>query len=178
MNLLGPREYRYVGPADIFDQARPDRRGHPITSHDDLSAWLTRQTAQDPEEPFTYVIDLAGTLRLAPQRSEHVACAGREPVLGAGEISFASSRGTWTVTEISNQSTGYCPDPSSWPAVAAALDRAGLDHPPEFTHPIVFRRCSQCRQRNIVKDDNYVCAVCGNSLPTTWNMDSPGTPLP
>jgi hypothetical protein len=171
--LPGPRGYRYVGPADILGQVRPGCRGHAVTSLDGLAAWLDRQTAQGPEEPFTYVIDLAGTLRLAPQRSEHVACAGGEPVLGAGELSFAPSRGTWTVSEISNQSTGYCPDPSSWPAVASALDRAGLGHPPEFTHPIVFRRCRQCHQRNIVKDDYYVCAVCGTPLPATWNMDEP-----
>ncbi|WP_243712972.1 hypothetical protein [Actinomadura sp. 6K520] len=177
LHLLGPREYNYVGPADIFDQVEQGHRGYAITSHGDLAAWLTQQTAQPLHEPFTYVIDLAGTLRLAPQRSEHVACAGRDSVLGAGEITFAEDHGTWAVTEISNQSTGYCPDPSSWPAVAAALDRAGIDHPAEFTHPIVFRRCHQCRQRNIVKDDHYVCAVCGNALPTTWNMDEPGTPL-
>ncbi|MFD0536042.1 hypothetical protein ACFQY7_22155 [Actinomadura luteofluorescens] len=169
----GPREYRYVGPAEIFEQALPGRRGQAVASHDDLAVWLPGQTAQDAEEPFTYVVGLDGTLRLAPQRSEHVACAGREPVLGAGEITFAASGGAWTVSEISNQSTGYCPDPSSWTAVAAALDRAGLERPPEFTHPIVFRRCRQCRQRNIVKDDHYVCAVCGGALPAAWNMDEP-----
>ncbi|MEV0667663.1 hypothetical protein ACIBI3_41820 [Actinomadura luteofluorescens] len=173
---LGMREYRYVGPADILEQARSGRRGQAVASPDDLAAWLTRQTAQHAEDPFTYVVDLDGTLRLAPQRSEHVACAGREPVLGAGEITFAASRGGWTVTEISNQSTGYCPDPSSWTAVAAALDRAGLEHPPGYTHPIVFRRCRRCRQRNIVKDDHYLCAVCGDSLPAAWNMDEPGPP--
>lgn len=177
LNLLGPREYRYVGPADLIHQVRPGHRGRAITSQDDLAAWLTRQAAQDPVEPFTYVVDLAGTLRLAPRRSEHVACAGGEPVLGAGEITFTASRGAWTVGEISNQSTGYCCDPSSWPVVATALDRAGLDHPIAFTHPIVFRRCRQCLQRNIVKDDHYVCAVCGKALPTTWNMDEPDTPL-
>lgn len=171
-----PREYRYVGPADILEQARPGRRGQAVASRGDLAAWLGRQTAQGPEEPFTYVVDLAGTLRLAPQRSEHVACAGREPVLGAGEIVFEASGGAWAVGEISNQSTGYCPDPSSWTAVAAALDRAGLEHPGGFTHPIVFRRCRRCRQHTIVKDDHYVCAVCGDSLPALWNMDEPGPP--
>lgn len=173
---MNPREYRYVGPAEILARARPGRFGQAVGSQGDLAAWLAGQTAQDAEEPFTYVVDLAGTLRLAPQRSEHVACAGREPVLGAGEIAFAASGGIWTVSEISNQSTGYCPDPSSWTAVAAALDRAGLEHPLEFTHPIVFRRCRRCRQRNIVKDDYYVCAVCGGSLPTTGTMDEPEPP--
>lgn len=171
---MNPREYRYVGPVEILARARPGRLGQAVGSHDDLAVWLAGQTAQDPGEPFTYVVGLDGTLRLAPQRSEHVACAGRGPVLGAGEITFAASGGAWTVSEISNQSTGYCPDLSSWTAVAAALDRAGLEHPPGFTHPIVFRRCRGCRQRNIVKDDHYVCAVCGDSLPTAWNMDEPG----
>ena len=174
---VNPRQYRYVGPADILEQAPPGRRGQAIVSQGDLAAWLTGQTAQDAGEPFTYVIDLGGTLRLAPQRSEHVACAGREPVLGAGEITFTAEGGAWTVGEISNQSTGYCPEPSSWTAVAAALDRAGLERPPGFTHPIVFRRCRRCRQRNIVKDDHYACAVCGGSLPATWNMDEPGSPV-
>ncbi|MFB4295870.1 hypothetical protein [Actinomadura sp. NTSP31] len=68
------------------------------------------------------------------------------------------------VGEISNQSTGYCPDVISWPAVAAALDRAGVDHPAAFTRPIVFRRCPQCGQSNIVKDDHYVCALCETPL--------------
>jgi hypothetical protein len=46
------------------------------------------------------------------------------------------------VTEISNESTGYCPDLDSWPAVAAVLDRAGICHPDGFTQPIIFRACT------------------------------------
>ena len=61
-------------------------------------------------EEVNFVIDLTGTLRLAPRRSEHVACAGGGPVLSAGEIVFRRERGGWTVGEVSNQSTGYCPD--------------------------------------------------------------------
>lgn len=72
---------------------------------------------------------------------------------------------------VSNQSTGYCPDPDSWPAVAAALDRIGVGHPGGFTHPIVFRACPSCGQINVVREDVLICAVCGDDLPETWNID-------
>lgn len=173
LKFTEPRHYHYVGPADIRDRVASDGHGRSITSHDELIAWMAEQPADERDEPFTFVIDTTGTLRLAPQRSEHVACAGGEPVLSAGEITFAGDREHWLVHEVSNQSTGYCPDPTSWTAVQAALARAGLDHPGAFTHPIVFRRCSQCRQRNIVKDDHFVCAVCQSPLPSTWNVDQP-----
>jgi len=75
------------------------------------------------------------------------------------------------VTEVSNQSAGYCPDPASWPAVSDALDRAGLEHPGRFTHPVVFRRCPRCQERNLVKDDYFACVICGAELPRTWNVD-------
>lgn len=126
--------YAYVGPPDLPARVASTHRGAPIV------------TATDPflddDEPFTFVVDLTGTLRLAPRRSEHVACAGGEPVLSAGEITFRRGRdGRWEATEVSNQSTGYCPDTASWPAVAAALDRAGLAHPGGFTDVFVFRHC-------------------------------------
>jgi hypothetical protein len=72
--------------------------------------------------------------------------------------------------ELSNQSTGYCPDLDSWSAVAIALDRIGLAHPGDFTHKIVFRRCPGCSQLNIVQDGDFVCAVCGSALPEHWNI--------
>jgi hypothetical protein len=163
--------YHYVGPTEIREQIRIGSHGHLIACYGDLAAWLEGQTRDDRVNPFTFVIDVTTTLVLAPQRSEHVACAGGGPVLSAGEIAFAGERGRWLVYEISNQSTGYCPDVTSWAAVEAALDRAGIDHPHPFTHPIEFRRCPRCRQRNIVKDDYFFCAVCEASLPTTWNLD-------
>jgi hypothetical protein len=110
-----------------------------------VAAWLARSSEEEQAEPFTFVIDLSGTLRIAPRRSEHVACAGGEPVLSAGEITFLHDAHGWVVSEISNHSTGYCPDPASWPAVGDALDRAGLRHPGRF-------------------------ALCGTDLPLTWNF--------
>jgi hypothetical protein len=61
-------------------------------------------------------------------------------------------------------STGYCPSPDSWPAVATALNSVGIGHPPDFTNKIVFRVCPTCRQCNIIRDDHYVCALCDADL--------------
>jgi hypothetical protein len=123
-------------------------------------------------EPFTFVVDLDGVLWLAPRRTEHVACAGGREVLAAGEISFRSDVDGWYVDEVSNQSTGYCPDPDSWPAVAAALERVHVRHPGGFTNPVVFRRCPECGERNIVRDGMFACALCDADLPPQWNFDS------
>ncbi|MEU0561975.1 hypothetical protein [Dactylosporangium sp. NPDC006015] len=71
----------------------------------------------------------------------------------------------WRVDRVSNQSTGYCPDPECWPAVAAALDAAGTPHPGGFTDAVLFRRCTSCGQRNIVHDGDFACAVCDAPLP-------------
>ncbi|MGW5667046.1 hypothetical protein [Micromonospora sp. NPDC003776] len=159
------RRYRYVGPADVRTSVAEAPEGCPIRSPADLDAYLAAADPRDRDEPFTYVVDPAGTLRLAPRRSEHVACAGGGEVLGAGEITFAGERGGWVVIEVSNQSTGYCPEPASWAAVAGALDRAGIGRPEGFTVAVVFRRCLDCGERNLVRDDDYTCALCGAELP-------------
>ncbi|SDM51222.1 hypothetical protein SAMN05421869_1469 [Nonomuraea jiangxiensis] len=75
------------------------------------------------------------------------------------------------VAEVSNHSTGYCPDTSSWPTVAEALRRAGLGHPPGFTDEVVFRRCPTCQEHNIVREDDFICVFCGSALPALWNVD-------
>jgi hypothetical protein len=160
----------------VLAAVRPGGEGRRIESPADLAAWLMTRGEDERAEPFTFVIDVGGTLRLAPRRSEHVACAGGAPVLGAGEITFLRDRGRWTVSEVSNQSTGYCPDPASWSAVGDALDGASLEHPGGFTDPIVFRRCPSCAERNLVKDDSFICAICGADLPAAWNFD-PGRDL-
>jgi hypothetical protein len=164
------RRFRYVGPAELRDlPAAVD--AVTVTSGEELTGWLAAQDARDRAAPFTYVITTDGAVLVAPRRREHVACAGGQDVLGAGEIQFDLDDAGWFVSEISNQSTGYCPDVESWPAVAAALDRAGLRHPDGFTQPIIFRACPTCLARNIVRDDDFICAVCGADLPSEWNLD-------
>ncbi|WP_405766355.1 hypothetical protein OG539_13985 [Actinacidiphila glaucinigra] len=161
-------EFTYVGPDDIRAAVvRPGATGRAVRSPEGLREWLDGAGPADRGEPFTYVVDPAGTLLLAPRRSEHVACAEGGPVLAAGEITFAPREdGGWEVTEVSNQSTGYCPDPAaSWPALAEALDRAGLARPRWFTQAVVFRHCPRCGERNLVKDGDFTCALCESPLP-------------
>jgi hypothetical protein len=79
---------------------------------------------------------------------------------------------SWRVVEVTNQSTGYCPDPDSWPAVGEALDRIGVRHPGDFTDKVVFRRCPACGERNVVRDNDFTCAQCDSALPARWNFGS------
>jgi hypothetical protein len=132
---------------------------------------MAERSAAELAEPFTFVVGQDGVLRLAPRRSEHVACADGEPVLSAGEISFTTAAGRWVVDGVSNHSTGYCPDVSSWPAIAHALDDLRLGRPAGFTHEVVFRRCPGCQELNIVREGDFVCVFCGSDLPTAWNVD-------
>ena len=167
---MGTREYEYVGPIEFCDAAKSQPSGTRIVSRADLLTWLAyTQTDRSPDGTniATFTIDVDGELLLAPRRSEHVACASGGPVLSAGEISFDDEL---TVTEISNQSTGFCPEPESWATVATALDRIGIPHPGRFTTEVVFRLCPSCNERNIVKDDWYYCTMCDRKLPRSWNF--------
>src|SRR6186997_241585 len=114
------RLYHYVGPADIKARVAGRPAGTRITSAADLLAWV-RGTGQRPGPDglvaATFVIDANGDLLVADRRSEHVACAGGGPVLSAGETFFGVEGDRREVAEVSNQSTGFCPEPESWPAV-------------------------------------------------------------
>lgn len=124
--------YRYVGPTAIRDRPRGEA-GTCIRSPADLARWLHTEP-EALRAPATFVVDADGLLRLAPRRSEHIDCAAGDPVRAAGEVRFArSSRDRFVVVEITNQSTGYCPDPDCWPAVHTALNSAGIAAPPGFT---------------------------------------------
>jgi hypothetical protein len=167
------RLYPYVGPAEIQARVAGRPAGTPIKSVADLIAWV-RGTGERPGPnallAATFVIDSGGGILVADRRSEHVACAGGGPVLSAGEMFFRIEEDRVEVAEVSNQSTGFCPEPESWPAVAAALDRLGVPHPGRFTTEVVFRRCERCGERNVVKDGWFVCGVCGAALPAAWNF--------
>src|SRR5688572_25409793 len=114
---MQPRHYTYIGPPEIRESSKASKPGTPIHTLHDLSEWLSSNSsdiARDGTLTATFVVDGEGTLRLAPRRSEHIACAAGGAVLSAGEITFSQND---EVVEITNQSTGFCPEPESWPAV-------------------------------------------------------------
>lgn len=169
------RLYRYIGPSDIGARAGAHPTGTRITTPIRLAEWIaaTHQHA-DAEGRIvaTFVVTAEGILLIADRASEHVQCSGGQSVRSAGEMAFAYIGDAWRVEEVSNQSTGYCLEPESWPQVAAALDAIPLAHPGQFTAPCVFRRCPVCAQINIIKDGYFTCAVCGADLPEQWNLDA------
>ena len=119
---------------------------------------------------MTFVVDPSERLLIADRHSKHVACAGGGNVLAAGELFFLIDGPEVSVEQASNQSTGYRSEPESWEVVGRVLDRIGLEHPEDFTTVCVFRRCSHCGKRNIVKDGWFYCDVCGAKLPEHLNF--------
>lgn len=158
--------FSYVGPAAILAASRSAPKGTPVASRGDADRWFAAHGC-DEGGWATYTVSTGGVLTVAPRRSEHVACAGGEPVLAAGELRLGRAG---VVLEVSNHSTGYCPREDCWGAVREALDRAGLERPEGFTFVAVFRRCEVCGERNLVKDEWYACALCDAALPRAWNF--------
>jgi hypothetical protein len=112
------RLYTYVGPPDIARRAAGTAPGRVIASAEDLNRWLDQAGRRGCRWLVaTFVVDSGGRLLLADRHSEHVACASGQPVQAAGEMSFLIDSEGVQIESISNQSTGYCPEPESFPAV-------------------------------------------------------------
>ncbi|KAF3887553.1 MULTISPECIES: hypothetical protein [Nostocales] len=165
--------YKYRGPENIRLSVAGYPVGTRIKSVDDLKRWIN-QTQQKPNIggaiAATFMVDSEGYICVADRHSEHVACAGGKSVLSAGEIFFAYNKQNFEVLEITNQSTGYCPEPESWSQVEKALEQIPIPHPGHFSTEFIFRRCPVCRQVNIVKNNLFLCAVCNTNLPKIWNL--------
>jgi hypothetical protein len=170
-----PRTYRYVGPNQLADRSTGSPPGTVVESSRDILNWVKRSGQVNDRSgriTATFVVDTEGRLRLADRHSEHVACAGGGPVLAAGEITLGIRGSSVGAEEVTNQSTGYCPEPESWPAVAAAPRAIGVMSPDGYTAELLFRRCPRRGQINVVKDRSFECAVCGTALPAYWNLET------
>ena len=168
------RSYSYVGPPEIAAAADMTAPRAKVSNADDVRAWVDESSQDlDGNGSFTatFIVDIDRQLWIADRRSEHVACARGATVLSAGEITFTVSARDVDAVYLTNQSTGYCPEPESWSAVANSLDSAGIGHPNSFDVQCIFRRCT-CGQINIVKNSDYTCAVCDSQLAPKWNFNS------
>jgi hypothetical protein len=163
--------YRYIGPAEILARVRETAPGNVICCPEDVRRWVreTKQVVQAGSVVATFVVDSTGMLRIADRCSEHVACAGGQPVRSAGEMTFQLGQEI-EILEVSNQSTGYCPAVESWGAVARSLVAAGFSVPEGFALSCEFRRCLQCGDINLVKDGFFVCGSCEAELPARYNV--------
>ncbi len=169
-----PRLYPYVGPREIRQRAlssEPISRNR-IVQRDDLARFWKKTRPKTPLLTVTFIVDAEGGLWIADRHVEHVACSRGLPVLAAGELTFSVDGSAHPdLVAASNQSTGFCPEPDSWPAVQSALDSAGIDDLPERYEPAFdFRRCPSCEQINLVKEQVFECDCCGSSLPQEWNL--------
>jgi hypothetical protein len=163
--------YQYVGSRGIAERVGLTVRGALIISPADAVRWIPRTST---EVTVTFVVSAEGTLLVADRHSEHVACAGGRGVRAAGELCFALEGARVTVTRVSNQSTGYCPEPESWAEVVVALRAAGLEPPAGFDPRCEFRRCVKCGTLNLVKCDVFECGVCEAELPVEYNVQPAG----
>ena len=167
------KQYQYIGSQEIIDNLPEKSARVCVNSAKDVLDWI-KNTKQLPEYDVSYIatfiISLDGMLWINDRHSEHVLCANGKNVLSAGEITFEVEGNAVEIVAISNQSIGYCPEASSWDCVALALKNSKVTHPDDFTSRYIFRKCDNCGQKNIVKDDWYFCAVCDSELSEVWNF--------
>jgi hypothetical protein len=166
------RIYHYVAPSALGTLRRGEGGLH-VRGHEPLKDWIIQGGGRKnapAERCATFIIDPLEQLWIADRRSEHVACANGGDVLAAGEITFEAAQRGVIATEITNQSTGYCPEPSCWDVVARMLDQLGIRRPDFFTAAFDFRRCDHCHFINLIKEQVFECAVCGKPLNRNWNF--------
>lgn len=174
-----PALYRYVGEPETQAAYGGLGLGSVPTRAVDVLKWI--DASLDDAEPdgsviATYVVTIDGALVLANRRTEHVGCARGMPVRAAGELAVQLVRGSPEVVWVTNQSTGFCPEPSSWIQVRDALCRLGVECPDGFETAFEFRLCESCGQRNLIKESVFECAVCCTPLPADWNFGHAAEP--
>jgi hypothetical protein len=168
-SYVGEHEYSAGGEGDTAEETRQR-----IASADEISAWVGKHGEEaefDRSVPACYIVDTDYEFWIASRFSEHVTLAKARPVLAAGEVFFGEDGGVATVERITNQSTGYCPEPSSFKIAEFVLAKLKIPHPEEFDPAFQFRWCKPCGNIEIVKDGDFTCLMCGEELPEEWNLD-------
>ncbi|RYX82509.1 hypothetical protein EON83_18925 [bacterium] len=160
--------YEYVGPVGLRAHVNGTARFR-VETAESVVEWARTQP-KGGALVATFIVDAKGKLWLADRRSEHISCARGGRVRAAGEIEFQVAKNKVEVVGATNQSTGFCPRVESWEALKVALDAVGVAHLSYWTAAFEFRRCEQCGELNVVKDEWFVCSNCDEDLPDVWNI--------
>ncbi len=162
-------KYKFIGDKELLKLVKSELKGTLISSIADTYNWITKTNQKkdnNSEIIATFVIDTEAKLRINDRHSEHIVCANGEMVLSAGEITFEMYKNNVVqISQITNQSTGYCPSVGSWYAVKLTLDKTNIKFPEYFTTEFHFRICNKCNQINVIKENYFVCLNCENELP-------------
>ena len=165
---FNPKEYEYVGPAEIYKRINEEFKGIVVHSSEEILNWIISNNEKSKNIDLiicTFIINLLGELVIADRHSEHVHCANGENVKSAGEIGFYITQDKIQIEFVTNQSTGYCPASESWQEVENSLRKIDdLNIPEGFDPEFVFSYCPNCQTRQIVKEEFYFCPNCENPL--------------
>lgn len=88
----------------------------------------------------------------------------------AGEVELGVAQKQLVVRGVTNQSTGYCPEPSCFGEIAAALVRVGVSATGRAVARLHLPAMSQVRSDRHREEDDFECAVCATPLPKEWNF--------
>lgn len=167
------QSYSYVGAEKIKEETDLTIGGYKIVEVEDIKEWIQGRPSELANGTITatFVISEEEELIINGRHTEHIMCAKGHNVLSAGEVIFQLEANEISISEISNQSTGYCPKPASWPIVEMVLAKIGIEYPEGFTNAYDFRYCEACKNINLIKDDVYQCLVCNSDLDLEWNFD-------
>lgn len=106
--------YSYVGPQELRQLLhQPAYRVH-VQQPSDVLTWIAdtfQRLDADRTITTTFIVAADGGLWIADRHSEHVVCARGEAVRSAGEMTFEVQKQQVAVVGLTNQSTGYCPEP-------------------------------------------------------------------
>jgi len=166
------QSYFFVGSKELEARVEEKYEGKKINQIKDIYQWIKESNQRIENENIiaTFIVNEQEELVISDRHSEHVMCAGGRNVLSAGEITFNFEKKNIFVSEITNQSTGYCPKTTSWEIVNITLSKIGIEHPKYFTKAYEFRYCENCQTKNLIKEEIYQCAVCNSDLDFEWNI--------
>jgi serine/threonine protein kinase len=171
---LGVRRYEYVGPPEVLKGAAEGKEpGDLVLRANDVRAWALRTDQRPDGEGLiraTYTIGAEGDaargrlrVRARGLRERRPRARGRRGLV-RGRPPVGDGRADRQLLD------GLLPRADLLAAVERVLDAAGIGRPSRFSKALLFRRC-RCGQRNVVKDDHFVCALCDADLPAEWNFE-------